>query len=110
MIRLGESYVQLEEEGVADPEVELHHMMNKLYGSLSETEMILEDPEVGMPCCVYEGCKWYRATVCDNTKAGKLVIKYVNYRSTVTIDKQLVDVLYELVPMAIQCCWQAHTR
>ena len=39
--------VQLDEEGVAvKPTCTIH----KLYGSLSETEMILEDSEVGMPC------------------------------------------------------------
>ena len=39
--------MQLDEEGVAvKPTCTIH----KLYGSLSETEMILEDSEVGMPC------------------------------------------------------------
>ena len=50
MISPGELHVQLEEEGVAGPEVELSCTMNKLYDSLSETEMILEDP--GMGCRV----------------------------------------------------------
>ena len=39
---------------------------------------------------------------------GKLVVKYVDHGSIVTIDKQrekqLVHVLCELAPMAIQCC------
>ena len=103
-----ELYVQLEEEGVADPGVELSCTINKLYGSLSETEMILEDPEVGISCCVNEGCQWYKSVVCDNTDAGKLVVKYVDNGSIVTIDrqrlKQLDDALCRLTPLAIQCC------
>ncbi|KAI0242195.1 hypothetical protein LSAT2_014423, partial [Lamellibrachia satsuma] len=104
----GELYVQLEEEGLAGPEVELSCRMNQLYGNRSETGMILEDPEVGMSCCVNEGCEWYSADVCDNTDAGKLVVKYVDYGSIVTVVrqhvKQLVDALCELASMAIQCC------
>ena len=73
--------MQRENEGVADPEVELSCRIIQLYGSLSETEMILEEPEVGMPCCVNEGSEWYRAIVCDNTDAAKLVVRYVDYGS-----------------------------
>ncbi|KAI0226655.1 hypothetical protein LSAT2_022885 [Lamellibrachia satsuma] len=70
-------------------------------------EMILEDSEVGMLCCVNEGCEWYRAIICDNTDATKLFIKYVDYSSIVTIDRQrvklLLDALCELAPLAVQC-------
>ena len=101
--------MQLEEEGVADPGVELRYMVDELYGSLSETELILKDLEVGMLCCVKEGCGWVIAVVCDNTNAGKLVVKSVDYGGTATIDrqnvKQLDGPLCRLAPLAIQCCF-----
>ena len=46
VISTGELYVQLEEEGTADPVFEIRCTMRKLYGSLSEVEIILEDPVV----------------------------------------------------------------
>ena len=85
VISPGELYVQREEEGVVDPEVKLRYTINKLHGSLSETEMILEDPEFGMPCCVNEGY--------EGTKT-----------SSVTTLTQLVDAMCRLAPLAIQCC------
>ena len=55
--------------------------------------MFLEKPLVRMPCYVNEGCDWYRAVVCDNTDAGKRVVKYVDYDSILTIDRQRVKEL-----------------
>ena len=93
---LGEFYAQLEEKSVADPEVELRCKKYELYASLSETEMILRDP-VRMKCYVKEGCGWYRA--------GKLVIQYVDYGGTATIDRQNVKQIDRaLCKLVIQCC------
>ena len=51
--------------------------------------MILDDPEVVIPCCVNEGSERYRAVVCDNTDAAKLVVRYVDYGSK---DGSVIDV------------------
>ena len=81
---------------VAGPEVELRCKIYELYFSMSEAEMILRYP-VGMPCYVKEGCGWYRA--------GKLVIQYVDYGGTATIDRQNVKQIDRaLCKLVIQCC------